>query len=145
MSSTRETALAALKEALDTIAGVTVERNTDVFAIDWGDKTEVLVLRDGDPGEPEVVMSPLTYYYEHVAELEVLVQGDDATRDSTWDTLLGKISTAINADTTLGGAVTVALLGQPYDAGVEPEEGATGIKGGIVPITLYYDTQDPLN
>ena len=105
----------------------------------------LLILRDGDPGEPEVIMSPVTYSYEHVAELEVLVQALDATRDAQWDTLLGQVSAAISTDKTLGGAVDITVVGRPVEAGVEPHEGAMGIKGGIVPITLYYATTDPLN
>ena len=28
----------------------------------------LLILRDGEPGEPEVTLSPLTYHYQHRAE-----------------------------------------------------------------------------
>ena len=145
MASTSETALAALKTALVGIGGgVSVSRNVDTPE-EMAKDDKLLILRDGDPGEPEVIMSPVTYSYEHVAELEVLVQSLDATRDADWDTLLGQVSTAINADKTLGGAVDITVVGRPVEAGVEPHGGAMGIKGGIVPITLYYDTTDPLN
>ena len=145
MASTSETALAALKTALDGIGGgVRVSRNVDTPE-EMAKDDQLLILRDGDPGDPEIIMSPVTYSYEHVAELEVLVQALDATRDAQWDTLLGQVSAAINADKTLGGAVDITLVGRPVEAGVEPHEGAMGIKGGIVPITLYYDTTDPLN
>jgi hypothetical protein len=29
----------------------------------------LLILRDGEPGEPEVTLSPLRYHYQHRAEL----------------------------------------------------------------------------
>ncbi|MFN3359804.1 MAG: hypothetical protein ACK418_27905, partial [Pseudomonas sp.] len=43
----------------------------------------LLILRDGEPGEPEVTLSPLRYHYQHRAEIEAVVQG--ATRDSAFD------------------------------------------------------------
>lgn len=41
----------------------------------------LLILRDGDPGEPETILSPLSYYWQHLASLEVFVRGrSDAAR-----------------------------------------------------------------
>ncbi len=38
--------------------------------------TGLLILRDGgDPGEPEVTLSPLRYITPHRAEIEAIVQG----------------------------------------------------------------------
>lgn len=34
----------------------------------------LLILRDGEPGEPEVTLSPLRYHYQHRAEIEAVVQ-----------------------------------------------------------------------
>ena len=45
----------------------------------------LLILRDGEPGEPEVTLSPLRYHYQHRAEIEAVVQGTD--RDDAFDTL----------------------------------------------------------
>jgi hypothetical protein len=35
----------------------------------------LLILRDGEPGEPAVTLSPLRYHYQHRAEIEAVVQG----------------------------------------------------------------------
>ena len=48
----------------------------------------LLILRDGEPGEPEVTLSPLRYHYQHRAEIEAVVQG--ATRDAAFDTLCAR-------------------------------------------------------
>jgi hypothetical protein len=32
-----------------------------------------MTLRDGDPGEPEVMFSPLRYHYQHRAEIEAVL------------------------------------------------------------------------
>ena len=143
MPSTTESALAGLFTVLQTITGPTVERNVDVpVEIASGGH---LVLRDGDPGEPEVTLSPTLYSYQHAAELEAFVQADGTTRDTEFDTLLGLVSTAINADKTLGGVVDHTEIERPAEPDVEGIEGAEGIKRGTVPIILYYDTSDPLN
>ena len=143
MASATERALKGLLTVLQGISGPRVERNIEV-------PTRIppeglLIVRDGDPGEPEVTLSPLTYHYDHTAEVEVLVQDEGGTRDTTFDTLLGQISNAVAADRTLGGAVELALVNRPGDVGIEALDGAAGVKGGTVPVTLYYQTNDPLS
>ena len=46
----------------------------------------LLILRDSDPGEPAVTLSPLRYHYQHRAEIEAVVQAG-AGRDAGFDTL----------------------------------------------------------
>lgn len=58
----------------------------------------LLILRDGEPGEPEVTLSPLRYHYQHRAEIEAVVQG--ASRDAAFDTLCASIGAALAADRT---------------------------------------------
>ncbi len=57
----------------------------------------LLVLRDGDPGTPEVTLSPLTYHYEHRAEIEVVVQ-DGGDRNGAFDALIEALGLALNSD-----------------------------------------------
>jgi hypothetical protein len=61
----------------------------------------LLILRDGDPGDPEVTLSPLRYHYQHRTEIEAVVQGTD--RDASFDTLIASAGAALAADRTLGG------------------------------------------
>lgn len=42
----------------------------------------LVILRDGDPGQPEVWLSPPGYYLEHRAEIEVALDGIPAARDA---------------------------------------------------------------
>ncbi len=44
----------------------------------------LLILRDGEPGEPEVTLSHLRYHYQHRAEIEAVVPG--AARGAAFDT-----------------------------------------------------------
>jgi hypothetical protein len=104
----------------------------------------LLILRDGDPGTPEVTLSPLQYHYEHRAEVEVIVQGKTpAARDAAFDALLAALASAISADRTLGGLCdgVEAEAPQPVDL---PVEGGEALKAAIVPVILHYTTADPL-
>lgn len=101
----------------------------------------LLILRDGEPGEPEVTLSPLRYHYQHRAEIEAVVQG--ASRDATFDTLCASIGAALAADRTLGGLCdwVEAEAPRPVDL---PVEGAASLKAAVIPVILHYSTADPL-
>jgi hypothetical protein len=61
----------------------------------------ILILRDGEPGEPEVTLSPLRYHYQHRAELEIVVEAGSG-RAGAFDDLITAIGTELEADRTLG-------------------------------------------
>jgi hypothetical protein len=142
MPTLRETILKALLAALQTVPGATILRE-DVLPerIPAGG---LLILRDGDPGTPEVTLSPRAYHYEHRGEVEVMVQGKTpVARAAAFDTLVQAIGAAISADRTLGGLCDwiEAQAPQPVDL---PVEGAAALKAAIIPIILTYTTFDPL-
>lgn len=101
----------------------------------------LLILRDGEPGEPEVTLSPLRYHYQHRAEIEAVVQG--ATRDTAFDTLCASIGAAIATDRTLGGLCdwVEAEAPRPVDLAVD---GAASLKAAVIQVILHYSTADPL-
>ena len=102
MASKREEVLQGLLAVLAEIAGPKVLRN-EVLP-ERVSAAGVLILRDGDPGEPDVLLSPPEYVYEHRAELEVAMSGGTAAeRDAAFDALLQAIGAAIAAERTLGG------------------------------------------
>jgi len=142
MPTPRETILQALLAALQTVPGATVLRGAILpERIPTGG---LLILRDGDPGTPEVTLSPLQYHYEHRAEIEVIAQGKTpAARDAAFDTLLAELAVVITADRTLGGLCdwVEAEASQSVDL---PVEGTEALKAAIVPINLTYTTVDPL-
>jgi len=102
----------------------------------------LLILRDGEPGEPEVTLSPLAYHYQHRAEIEAVVQGAD--RDTAFDALCASIGTALASDRTLGGLCdwVDAEAPRPVDL---PVEGAASLKAAVIPVILHYTTADPLS
>lgn len=140
--TTRETILQALFDRLQTISASKVLRN-EVLP----EKIPVgglLILRDGDSGEPEVLISPLSYYWEHHASLEVIVQAGEATqRDQIMDALFQNIAAALAADPTLGGLCDRATPLAPDTSSIVVE-GAANIKAAIAPIELIYTTNSQL-
>ena len=138
MPTTRETILAALHALFSTLPA-TVQRG-DVLP-ERVPAAGLLILRDGDPGEPEVTLSPLTYHYQHRAEIEAIVQG--ASRDAAFDMLCASIGAAIAGDRTLGGLCDwmEAEAAQPVDL---PVDGAAALKAAVIPVLMHYSTADPL-
>ena len=144
MTSLRENLLDILLGKLRrlNVPGFEVARNEP-----WPDDLPskgLLILRDGDPGEPEVLLSPLSYSYEHTAELEVFVQAGTASeRDNAFDHMLEQIAGVLADDRTLGGKCDWVEARAPEPADL-PIVGASGIKAAVIPVILHYTTSDPL-
>ena len=138
MPSTRETILTALHARLSALAANVLRGEVLPERVPAGG---LLILRDGEPGEPEVTLSPLTYHYRHRAEIEAVVQGPD--RDATFDMLCASMGTVLAADRTLGGLCdwVEAEAPRPIDLAVE---GAASLKAGVIPVVLHYSAADPL-
>ena len=140
MPTPRETILTALADLLRTVPHVPVLRG-EVLP-ERIPPAGLMILRDGDPGEPGVTLSPLMYHYQHRAELEVIVQTSEE-RDMRFDRLIGRIGAAIAVDHTLRGRCdwVEAEAPEPVDL---PVEGSAAIKAAIIPIILHYATSDAL-
>ena len=142
MPTPRETILSALLTTLQTIPNATVLRGEVLpERVPAGG---LVILRDGEPGEPEVTLSPLQYHWRHRAEVEVIVQGrTPADRDAAFDALTAAIGAALAADRTLGGLCdwVEPEAPQPVDL---PVDGAQALKAAVIEVTLIYTTSDPL-
>lgn len=138
MASTRETAVAGLHAVLDAaLPWATVLRNA--VLPERMPEIGLVILRDGDPGEPEATLSPLTWHYEHRAEIEVI-----ALDDAGFDAVCSAIGAAVTGNRTLGGTVRWAECEAVAPSDIYAE-GAAPPKAGIIPVVLYYSTTDPLN
>ena len=140
MPTTRETILTALVDLLRTIPHAPVLRGG--VLPERIPPAGLMILRDGAPGEPGVTLSPLTYHYQHRAELEVIVQSS-ADRDGLFDALIAQIGAVTAADRTLRGLCdwVEAEAPEPIDL---PIEGGAALKAAVVPILLHYATSDAL-
>lgn len=101
----------------------------------------LIILRDGDPGDPDVTLSPVRYHYRHRVEVEAVVQG--TARDATFDAFCSALGTAVAGDRTLNGLCdwVEAEAPRPVDL---PVEGAASLKAAVIPIVLHYSLADPL-
>jgi hypothetical protein len=98
----------------------------------------LVIVRDGDPGDPEVMLSPLTYIYTHRIPIEVAAyETSSQPREQVLDEMLGAIGGAVAGDRTLGGAVEWAQPGSPEFQDVE-FEGAAAARAALVPFTLWF-------
>jgi hypothetical protein len=142
--SQRENAIGALFAVLGQLSlGTTVKRNA-ALPERIADHA-MAILRDGEMGEPEVSLSPLTYHWQHQVAIELFVADPDAsTRDSRMDGLLTELASLIEADRTLAGIVEYAEIGQPKFDELAPE-GTSGIKACLLPVVLHYSSAGPLN
>ena len=140
MPSKRETILAALHARLQNLAAPVLRGDVLPERIP---ATGLIILRDGKPGDPEVTLSPLTYFYEHRAEMEVVIQSGSG-RDALFEVLTASIGAVLAADRTLGGLCdwVEAEAPEPVDL---PIEGAAAPKAAVIVVVLHYATPDPLN
>jgi hypothetical protein len=138
MPTARETILKALHNLLQALSATALRGDVLPERVP---AAGLLILRDGDPGEPEVTLSPLRYHYQHRTEIEAVVQG--ASRDAAFDALISIVGTALAADRTLGGLCDwiEAEAPRPVDL---PVEGAASLKAAVIPVVLHYSTDDPL-
>ena len=93
MPSMREQVLSALFDRLRLIAGGTVKRNEALPAsVPAGG---LVILRDGDPGEPDVTLNPRSEFFSHRAEIETFVTRPvGGGGETALDALLTGIGTA---------------------------------------------------
>src|ERR687891_2361196 len=138
-ASKAEQVLGALEALLETVPGAVVERNSVLpEKIPAGG---LIILRDGDPGEPEQALGGLgNAYYQHAVEIEVYVEeGDAAARDAAFDALLQQIGVALEADPTLGDLAFGLTYGRPEPV-IEAVAGAPAIKSATLSVTVDYET-----
>ena len=142
-SSKPEQVLDAIKVLLNTVPDAKVERNTAVpEKIPTGG---LIVLRDGDPGEPETALGGFGgVYYSHNIEFELYIEEGDATaRDAAFDTLVQSIGTALEINPTLSGLAFGMSYGRP-DIDTEAVAGSAAIKTGTIIVTVEYETNSLL-
>jgi hypothetical protein len=142
MTSRLETILITLFSALELI-NTKIERNAGIPATIG--PNGLIIMHDGEPGQPEVMLSPLTYHYEHTVELDIYAEAatpDDA--DMLFDNLRTAIGQAINqGDRRLGGLCDwiEAQAARPTNL---PLPGTLSIKAATIPVVIHFATSNPL-
>jgi len=105
----------------------------------------IVIVRDGDPGEPEVLLSPLTYLYTHRITVEIAArESGTQSREQVLDIMLAAIGAAVAADRTLGGLCDFIEVEAPATADIEAS-GAQPVRWADAAIVATYATIDPFN
>ncbi len=146
MPSVREQIVSAFFNELKTLETslIKVVRNPDK-AMKVPEKGAIITLQDGESGEPEVLLSPLTYIYEHIATIELVVNTAYAqSQGTTLDDLLMIIENLILADRTLGGLAEWIEARAPEFI-QEAVEGAPAMRAASVNVMMRFHTASPLH
>jgi len=144
VSSKREQVLDAIKSLLSSaLPNADVRRNlAKPERIPPGG---LVVIRDGDPGEPEVMLSPLVYVYSHRISIELAAyETSSQSPEQVLDEMLGAIGVAVSGDRTLGGLCDFIEAQAPSTDDVETA-GARAGRWADAAIISVYGTPDPLN
>jgi hypothetical protein len=145
MTTKREQVLKALFAVLDDVAsrlGWSDALRNEAMPVEIPE-TGLIILRDGAPGEPEVTLSPLSYSWQHRAEIELYAQSARRDEGDIFDRAAAAIGAAIAADRTLGGLCDW-VEPTPPEPQVIPIQGGAPIKAAAIAVILHYDTTDPL-
>ncbi|MDG4603745.1 MAG: acyl-CoA transferase [Defluviicoccus sp.] len=142
MTSHREQVLSALFARLQGLPDATVRRNEALpVSVPAGG---LIILRDGDPGEPDVTLNPRTEFYTHRTEIEAFVtQAVNGGGEVALDALLAKVGAVLAGDRSLGGLAENLIWSAP-ETSVLTIEGAAPILTARITITIEYLVSDPL-
>lgn len=143
MASKREQVLAAVEALVKTaLPNADVKRNRDkAFRIGPGGAVSI---EDGEPGEPDVDLSPLTYNYSHRIPL-VFGAYESATKTpgQVLDEMQTAVGQAVEANRTLGGLCDFLSTEAP-DRGELDIAGAESGGQTAAAIVADYSTSSPL-
>jgi hypothetical protein len=140
--SKREAILAALTEVLRAGLSAAVRRN-EVLP-EKVPAEGLVILRDGDPGEPDVTLNPRTEFYAHRVEIEAYMPRDSiGGGEAALDALLGAIGSALKVDPALGGLAENLTPSAP-ETGALAIVGAAPILTARLVVTVEYLVSDPL-
>jgi hypothetical protein len=140
--SRREQIVAALNSALSAHLVATIRRN-EVLP-EKVPASGLVILRDGDPGEPDVTLNPRTEFYSHRVEIEAYMPRDGTGGgEAALDALLGAIGMALRIDPSLG-ALAENLVPSAPETGALAFEGAAPVLTARLVVTVEYLVSDPL-
>lgn len=97
-----------------------------------------IIVQEGDPGQPEITLSPLTYHYDRSIPIDVT-----AASAAVLDAIFVALSAAIAANRTLGGLVEFLDATAPLTE-AQAIDGAPVLSAGSATIVATYSTPQPL-
>ena len=108
------------------------------------DALGMVIVRSGDPGDPEIDLSPPTYWWEHRIPIELAGYGAGTkSSQQVLDDMLMGFDREIRADPTLGGLCNYLDADAPSDGEVEVR-GAGAVGWADFAIIAFYSTSSAL-
>lgn len=145
MPSIREQILSAFFAELKTLESSQIKlvRNPDKL-MKIPEKGAIISMEDGESGEPETLLSPLTYIYEHGARIEIMVsKAYSDAQNTTLDDLLMIIGNLIDNNRTLSGLAEWVEAEAPEFL-QDAIEGAPAMRAASVNVRMRFATPSPL-
>lgn len=103
------------------------------------------IVRSGDPGAPEIDLSPVAYHYAHRIPVElVFPPAAGVLSERTVTLALGQIAPLIEADRTLGGLCDYLEATAPTTGDVFAEGTGRPPRGAVFDIIASYSTSSPI-
>ena len=137
--------------AIALLVRTAVSESTTVIGVD-DDGAEPATIADGgrvvidagDPGDPEILLSPLTYFCSHRVPLLVIDGAEaDVSAEQAVDDILTAIGEAIVADRTLGGLVDWLDAVAPQTSDLVFDQALSPRRADAV-LLVTYATTNPL-
>ncbi len=146
MPSVRENILSAFFTELKTLESSSIKllRNPDKL-MKVPENGALIIMHDGQSNEPEVLLSPLTYIYEHNISIEVMINNAYADRQGiTLDDLLIIIENLILNNRSMNG-LAEWMEAQAPEFLQEAVEGAPAIRAATINVLVRFCTTSPLH
>ncbi len=144
--SVREQIIAAFFTELKTMesSSIKVLRNPDKL-MKVPENGALIIVHDGQSNEPEVLLSPLTYIYEHSISIEVMINNAYADRQgTTLDDLLMIIENLILNNRSMNG-LAEWMEAQAPEFLQEAVDGAPAIRAATITVLARFSTTSPLH
>jgi hypothetical protein len=104
---------------------------------------DLIIVRNSDPGEPEIDLSPRTYNYDHPIKVELAAIGSGGeTNHQRLDRRRAQIGAAVEADRFLGGLCQYLDVDAPEVDDIKL--GGLLVAGAELVITASYASLNPL-
>lgn len=124
--------LSALQTAISS-AGTVFKRNAGLpSTVPSGG---LVIMRDGEAGKPEYLLSPYREIYKHCVDVELFVAKPDD--ETVLYSLANSVYGLLRTDTTLGGLVDDISVG-PLEVDAVQTDVGSEILGGRLPVYLHY-------
>jgi len=145
--SKREQVLSALETLIKAIADGDPDIGFERNPVKEGDVPNkgLIEMFDGEAGDPEIILSPPHYTYDHGVQFHLVFAGSDHdARMAGIETLIDLFRIQVESDPDLGGLLEEEL--EPEMPEVEHPEITGGVTDSIAVFKLFcmYSTDNPL-